>query len=104
MHQEPKAGTRVFVRTPDGKMDLGYGTYMGLIRVKDIPGNPISPTERMPDLSEYDLGDRAVIGAVIEELSQEEATTPLIVLDSGDILYGLACWWREADEKTEAVN
>lgn len=94
---EPKIGSRVHVLDAAGTKELGYGTYMGSVPLKDVPDEPaacVAIDEPMP-LSE---AEQAEVGAMVEELMEDGTTTPKIVLDSGETVYGFQCWWTEVGE------
>ena len=100
---EPEIGSRVHVLSADSSKELGYGTYMGQVPTKDIPDEPL-PSFLAPSPEPVTLTDdeRAFVGAMVESLTEEGATTPKIVLDSGETVYGFQCWWSVVDEEKSA--
>ncbi len=99
---EPKIGSRVHVLNANGTKELGYGTYMGRVPMKDVPDEPAAcvAIEEPVQLTE---AEQAEVGAMVEQLTEDEATTPKIVLDSGETIYGFQCWWTEADNAQAKV-
>ena len=102
---ELKIGSRVHVTTANGSKELGYGTYMGEVPMKDVPDEPevcVAVEEESVQLTEE---QKAEVDAMVDQLSEDDATTPKIVLDSGETVYGFQCWWTEADDDNpEVIN
>ncbi|MBI2612720.1 hypothetical protein HYW59_02820 [Candidatus Kaiserbacteria bacterium] len=94
---EPKIGSRVHVLNADRSKELGYGTYMGEVPFKDVPDEPAAcvAVDESIQLTE---AEQAEVSAMVEQLMEGGATTPKIVLDSGEIIFGFQCWWREIDD------
>jgi hypothetical protein len=49
-------------------------------------------------VSELTPDEREVVDRMVDQLMKDDATTPKIVLESGRIVYGFACWWQEVEE------
>lgn len=95
---EPKIGSRVHVMSADGSKDLGLGTYMGAVPMKDVLEDQTPSAVPVPEPVEMTDEERAEVGAMVEQLTEDGATTPKIVLDSGETIYGFQCWWSEIDD------
>ena len=97
---EPKIGTRVQVLSANGKQDLGFGTYMGRVLISEVPDDSSPSAELVVDEPvEVTDEEKAEVAAMVERLTVDGATTPKITLESGDVIYGFQCWWREAEEQ-----
>lgn len=100
----PKPGTRVRVMNADQSKDLGLGTYLGVVPMKDIPDEPPPACVALPPL-ELTPDERAVVDEMVEQLEEDmEDVTPKIKLDSGEIVYGFQCWWHEVDENGDDIT
>ena len=100
---EPKIGSRVKVTSADGSRELGYGTYMGEVLMKDVLEDLTPSSIPVPEPVEVTDEERAEAGTMVEQLTENGATTPKIVLDSGETVYGFQCWWSVEDDP-EAIN
>jgi hypothetical protein len=89
---EPKAGSRVQVQDTDGN-ELGYGTYMGEVLMKDIVDDSPSADAVSVEVE----GERDPVLEI-----ENGQTTPKIVLDSGSTIYGFECWWQPVEENSTA--
>jgi hypothetical protein len=101
---ELKIGSRVHVMSADGKKDLGLGRYMGIAPMKDVLDDPTPLSVPVSEPIEMSEEDRAQLGAVIEELTRDGATTPKIALDNGDTVYGFQCWWTVVNEDCDQTE
>lgn len=96
-----KVGVRVRVTSADGKHDLGFGTYVGDVLLTEALQEPIAPCVALPEPMELTPDEQAELERRIEELETTGTTTPKIILESGDVIYGFQCWWEECEKTDE---
>jgi len=98
-----KVGDRVQVFTMQGG-NLGYGTYMGIVLVTDIDAAHSVHDLDLPDDDVELTANEEDIADVMLYLAREEATTAILLLDTGQTIYGLECPWTLVEEASHASN
>lgn len=101
--------TEMEIQTPIGALvyvysledeEWGYGTYMGEVSLEEAARDLRESGDLIPD---EEIGKETIdaINDFIAEGIKSGATTPKIILENDDVVYGFMCWWQEATEASE---
>lgn len=111
MEDETPVGTRVIVFAVDGKTVIGEGAIDAWVlysAIDDIEEELADTNAIGMQEVDFDIDDIFVVSDDGSQLSPEDALEetevriPRILLDNGEVTYGICCWWKPLSEYQQA--
>jgi hypothetical protein len=101
---DPKPGTRVVVMDASGVSEVGYGTFMGRVSLREALEDYFG-TDDASKLAHVKMSakEKKMLKELFDQ-SKTDTDVAKIILDSGEATYAFAVTWHIAPEASAAIN